>query len=357
MQSTITELLAVRGIDVRNTSIRLMRHTSKEYPDMTKHIGTKALTLYQSVQNHPYKEGSYIIGFYGHRPGYAILLGIWRIESHMDADAARDLGLLEGTFENLEAIGGCYHQLTELDLLDDLFLTLEIEWGKELAWNRNLKAGQIYPINFLDQCPITLDTLPESAVEKLEDARRIRQSRKIASLDEETVLRTLLNNTEFLSLPETTRTAIIQARIGQGEFRDDLISYWQGCAVTNCTLTEALIASHIVPWKIADNQGRRDPFNGLLLTPNLDKLFDKHLISFDEQGEILISKTLNKSVLRALGVTQEMKLRKLHTNHIPYLGRHREKFLSNEAAVGWAEKPNIECNKSVRDTEDRTIKH
>lgn len=149
-------------------------------------------------------------------------------------------------------------------------------------------------------------------------------------IDEESVIRNLETDEQFLALPATTRQAIISARIGQGVFREKLIEYWHGCAVTGCSLNDALIASHVVPWKLADNHARLDPFNGLLLTPNLDKMFDRHLISFDEQGKIIISTSVDLEVFRTLGINSQMRLRKFEVGHFPYLSIHRAKLRAME---------------------------
>ena len=92
------------------------------------------------------------------------------------------------------------------------------------------------------------------------------------------------------SLNFTTRTALIQARLGQGVFRQRLLrKYKNSCAVTLCQVTELLRASHVKPWSVSTNQERLDPNNGILLTANLDALFDSGLISFDGGGELLQS--------------------------------------------------------------------
>jgi len=69
----------------------------------------------------------------------------------------------------------------------------------------------------------------------------------------------------------TEKTALIKSRIGQGIFRDRVQLHWTCCAVTGFSDTSLLIASHIVPWKQSTNSERLDPWNGLLLSPNLDK--------------------------------------------------------------------------------------
>ena len=88
---------------------------------------------------------------------------------------------------------------------------------------------------------------------------------------------------------ETQKELLISARIGQHKYRKDLIELWEKCSVSKCKMTDILIASHIKPWNESSNEEKLDPYNGLLLLPNYDTLFDKHLISFDEDGRIIIS--------------------------------------------------------------------
>ena len=92
----------------------------------------------------------------------------------------------------------------------------------------------------------------------------------------------------------TEKDSIVKSRIGQGIFRKGLIEYWHGCAISQCPLTWMLIASHIKPWRDADNQERLDAYNGLLLLPNYDKLFDLGYISFNSKGKIMYSRLLDK---------------------------------------------------------------
>ncbi len=129
------------------------------------------------------------------------------------------------------------------------------------------------------------------------------------------------------SISETEKDAVVKSRIGQGSFRQRLVEFWHGCSVTNCQTQSLLIASHIRPWRKSDNKQRLDVYNGLLLIPNLDKLFDKGYISFDDKGIIILSDFLPLSEYRLLGVQQGMRLVHIETNHIPYLKFHRENCL------------------------------
>jgi hypothetical protein len=130
---------------------------------------------------------------------------------------------------------------------------------------------------------------------------------------------------------ETEREAVIKARVGQGNFRTDVIALWGSCAITGCSLSKILVASHLVPWAAcATNQERLDPFNGLLLTPNLDRLVDRCLIAFNDDGSILLSKELTSEERPILGVSEKSKLRFVRPAMLPYLQRHRELFRADQ---------------------------
>jgi len=125
-------------------------------------------------------------------------------------------------------------------------------------------------------------------------------------------------------LSATEREAVIQSRIGQGQFRDSLIKYWRGCSVTGCKQFELLKASHIKPWRNSTPAERLDPFNGLLLIPNLDTCFDSGWISFDDEGKIILSSRLNQNTLLQLGINSDLKLSRVEPKHQDFLRYHRE---------------------------------
>ena len=123
----------------------------------------------------------------------------------------------------------------------------------------------------------------------------------------------------------TERRALIQSRIGQGEFRTKLLRRWGGrCCVTSLSVEELLRASHIKPWKDSSNAERLDPFNGLLLGPAHDAAFDKGLITFQHDGAIIISKTVDPSQLELLGISAVAQINNLEQDHAKYLEYHRQ---------------------------------
>ena len=107
--------------------------------------------------------------------------------------------------------------------------------------------------------------------------------------------------------PETEREALMQARIGQGPFRFELLKYWGSCAVSGVAEPAALRASHIKPWRDASNAERLDPYNGLLLAAHLDALFDAGLLTFESDGKMQISPLLAAEDMQILGISQSMR--------------------------------------------------
>ncbi|WP_368931023.1 HNH endonuclease [Achromobacter xylosoxidans] len=130
---------------------------------------------------------------------------------------------------------------------------------------------------------------------------------------------------QIINDPTTTmteKTALIKSRIGQGIFREKVLRHWTCCAVTGLSDTNLLVASHIKPWKKSTNGERLDPWNGLLLSPNLDKVFDKGYITFEVNGIIRLSPLLAGAA--KLGITPSMKIA-LKPEHEKYMAHHREK--------------------------------
>ena len=128
----------------------------------------------------------------------------------------------------------------------------------------------------------------------------------------------------FESPKETVRESITQSRIGQDKFREELIKYWQGCSVTSCKQIEVLRASHIKPWRDSSDAERLNLYNGLLLIPNLDSCFELGLISFTDEGRIIISNRLDRQAAELLGTKQDLKLLRIEQRHRDFMTYHRE---------------------------------
>lgn len=125
--------------------------------------------------------------------------------------------------------------------------------------------------------------------------------------------------------PLTERERLAAARVGQGDFRTALIGIWAGaCPVAGVDELRILRASHIKPWRASTNLERLDPYNGLLLCANIDALFDRGLISFTDEGVLLISPDVSAENRERLGLGGEVRIAGLKPAHAPYLQHHRE---------------------------------
>lgn len=129
-------------------------------------------------------------------------------------------------------------------------------------------------------------------------------------------------------LPNVTeREGLVTSRVGQGAYRKGIIHRWNyQCAVTQFNDPRILIASHIVPWKDASDQERLDVDNGILLSPTYDALFDRHLISFENSGKIILSDQISWEDYKKIGVSGHEKIGQLNEGNKGYLDKHRSQL-------------------------------
>jgi len=128
-------------------------------------------------------------------------------------------------------------------------------------------------------------------------------------------------------MPTSTEAErLVVQRVGQNLFRQALLDYWHGqCAVTGLAVPELLRASHIKPWaQCASDNERLDVFNGLLLAPHVDALFDGGWISFADHGGVLVSKALSTKACEQLGISRQWAVQRLTSGHHDYLNLHRQ---------------------------------
>lgn len=133
---------------------------------------------------------------------------------------------------------------------------------------------------------------------------------------------------ETAHLPRTTEAErLVVQRIGQSLFRDALIAYWGGrCPLTGISDAALLRASHIVPWAECTTDAHRlDVHNGLLLSALWDAAFDSGLVSFTNDGAVLIADTMSSDARSALGLPASGSLDGLTDSHRENLGWHRKR--------------------------------
>jgi hypothetical protein len=140
----------------------------------------------------------------------------------------------------------------------------------------------------------------------------------------ETILKRLQN------LSESEKQVVVSQRIGQGSFKKLLMEkYNKKCCICGFDFPPLLVGSHIKPWSQSNTRERLDPNNGLLLCVLHDALFDKYLISFDENGEIVFADSLSKRVLEFSALESNITIH-ITGNMKPYIAWHFNKLISDQ---------------------------
>ncbi|MGQ0280014.1 HNH endonuclease [Sphingopyxis sp. Q841] len=124
----------------------------------------------------------------------------------------------------------------------------------------------------------------------------------------------------------TMREQLTRARRGQGLFRRRVLDVEPVCRITGVDKPNLLIASHIKPWRACGTASERlDGFNGLMLAPHADFLFDRGLIGFEEDGRTLFSAKLSDGDAIKLGLhnSQRPPPKPLREESKAYFHHHR----------------------------------
>lgn len=129
------------------------------------------------------------------------------------------------------------------------------------------------------------------------------------------------------NINEVERSIISKFRVGQSDLRDILLNNKICCEICGIRNKELLITSHIKPWAKSNKFEKLDSENVLLLCSIHDALFDKGLISFSDDGSIIISTLLDSSDRVLLHLTGEEKILVDSKNKKEYLKFHRENIL------------------------------
>ncbi len=132
---------------------------------------------------------------------------------------------------------------------------------------------------------------------------------------------------------DTEKEQLIKSRRGQGVFKMRVSSKEKRCRVTGVAFKAFLIASHIKPWAVCSNNERLDGDNGLLLSPHVDKLFDKGWISFTNSGDILCFDEKTKELMEAWGIDPGVNVGVFSNGQAIYLDYHRTKVFRKVCVV------------------------
>lgn len=124
------------------------------------------------------------------------------------------------------------------------------------------------------------------------------------------------------------KTQLYRARIGQGEYRKNLLALCPFCPITLISDDRLLIASHIKPWVASNDIEKIDPLNGFMLTPTFDRLFDRGFLSFTHDKKTILSPFLSNMTYSKIGISDNKII-----SHLPidgreeYLEYHRQNIL------------------------------
>ncbi len=126
------------------------------------------------------------------------------------------------------------------------------------------------------------------------------------------------------NLTRTERRQLTLARIGQGLFKARVAELEPACRITGLSLQKHLVASHVKPWRDSSSEERLDGANGLLLSPHVDHLFDRGLLSFRDRGDPLWSVKTPEDVIARWHLTVVQPPRPFRSRQRAYLEYHRD---------------------------------
>jgi HNH endonuclease/EVE domain-containing protein len=230
------------------------------------------------------------------------------------------------------------------------------EITKERFFDPQIYAGQEFP-ECVEVKPIVL-VEPDEGIPFDEIKNRLKRFQKIPNKknwggivrqsatvwdeqDGETILKALghppvdtelerdLREIDTKHVEPTVRKQLVDARLGQGQFRSSVLANWGNrCAVTGSDVLSAVRASHLKPWKRSTDEERLSSNNGLPLLATFDALFDAGLITFDEEGLMKLSSGLaarDRKELDLIGVGNAQRLRRRPTDKEQnFLTYHRD---------------------------------
>ena len=139
--------------------------------------------------------------------------------------------------------------------------------------------------------------------------------------------KSLLQRTD---IAQTEKESIVQARRGQGLYRENLCQIERHCRLTGVDDPRLLVASHIKPWRSCVSTFEKlDGNNGLLLTPTMDKLFDRRYMTFEDDGRAVLSEKIAPETYERVGIHPDRPIfvGPFRPQQQQYLRYHRGIFL------------------------------
>lgn len=126
-------------------------------------------------------------------------------------------------------------------------------------------------------------------------------------------------------LPDDRKTALLEARFGLGGYGESVLNLWdRGCAATGVQAAALIQVAAIKGWAMAEDDERVDPENALPLVATWAVAFIEGLISFGEDGALLLSEAFPADDARRAGFDPAFKLAVRGARQAAYLAWHRE---------------------------------
>ena len=134
---------------------------------------------------------------------------------------------------------------------------------------------------------------------------------------------------EIISDMDTEKEITTKVRLLQQKFRKELLKVMPSCPITEITQKKLLFASHIKPWCFSSADEKIDVYNGFILSPLYDKLFDLGFITFSDDKYMLISPALDKFTVNKLNIKEKIYPNLDTKGREKYLDFHRKNIFLN----------------------------
>lgn len=122
------------------------------------------------------------------------------------------------------------------------------------------------------------------------------------------------------------QTEVVKVRTAQKWLRETALDIYNTCQITKIENKELLEFCHIKPYALCEGKEELDAidfYNGFLLYSPYNQLLDKGYISFEDNGNIILSKEVNFALKGALYLNESISI-DVHPKQEKYLKWHRE---------------------------------
>ncbi len=133
---------------------------------------------------------------------------------------------------------------------------------------------------------------------------------------------------EQAELNDDEKEAVLNVRLNQDSFRKRLYRRYGKCCLCRIHSKSLLTASNLKPWNECTPDEKLDVDNGFMFCPNHARLFEIGLISFTDDGTIMISNDLDEVDRVYVNVRPNMRI-EIRDGNRKYLKYHREHIFAD----------------------------